>query len=71
MTTSPFERYLTYAVLALFSADGARAAVGVVLAALHPSGELLSGLSLPSSFSLHTFRVAWDEGDFESLMRRA
>ena len=39
-----------------------------MLAALHPSGELLSGFSLPSSFSLHTFRVAWDEGEFSSLM---
>ncbi len=68
MTTSPFERYLTYAVLALFSVMALVPLVGVVLAALHPSGELLSGLSLPSSFSLHTFRVAWDEGDFQSLM---
>ena len=41
MTTSPFERYLTYGVLAVFSAMALVPLVGVVLAALHPSGELL------------------------------
>ena len=42
--------------------------VVVLLAAMHPSGALLSGVSLPDSLSLSTFRTAWNEGGFGRLM---
>jgi raffinose/stachyose/melibiose transport system permease protein len=63
------ERTITYAVLALFATLAIAPLAGVVLASLHPSGELMNGVSLPDSLSLSTFRHAWDEGHFGQLMR--
>jgi raffinose/stachyose/melibiose transport system permease protein len=68
MTSSRVERTVTYVVLGLFSLLALAPLVGVVLAAMHPSGALLSGISLPDSFSLSTFRTAWNEGGFGRLM---
>jgi raffinose/stachyose/melibiose transport system permease protein len=68
VTTSPVERYVTYAVLALFASAALAPLLGVILAAMHPSGALLSGVSLPHSLSFETFRTAWDEGHFGRLM---
>ncbi len=41
---------------------------GVFLAALHPAGSLLSGISLPDTLSLDTFSAAWARGSFGTLM---
>jgi raffinose/stachyose/melibiose transport system permease protein len=68
MTSSRVERTVTYVVLALFSLLAVAPLVGVLLAAMHPSGALLTGISLPDSFSLATFRTAWNEGGFGRLM---
>ncbi len=68
MTTGRVERAATYLILALFALLALAPLTGVLLAAMHPSGELLSGASLPRTFSLSTFRVAWNEGDFRHLM---
>ncbi len=63
------ERTITYAVLALFAMLALAPLVVIVLAAMHPSGELMTGVSLPDSISFATFRHAWDQGHFGQLMR--
>jgi raffinose/stachyose/melibiose transport system permease protein len=68
MTAGPVERAVTYAVLALFSVLALAPLAGVLLAAMDPSGALLTGVSLPDAFSLDTFRTAWREGGFGRLM---
>jgi raffinose/stachyose/melibiose transport system permease protein len=66
--TSRSERTLTYTVALLFAVGALAPLVGVVLAALHPPGTLLSGISLPETISVDTFRVAWERGSFATLM---
>ena len=68
MNTGSFERTATHVMLALFAVLALAPLVVVVLAAMHPSGALLSGAGLPDSLSLSTFRTAWDEGGFSQLM---
>jgi raffinose/stachyose/melibiose transport system permease protein len=68
VNTGSFERTATHATLALFAVLALAPLVVVVLAAMHPSGALLSGAGLPDSLSLSTFRTAWDEGGFSRLM---
>jgi len=68
VNTGSFERTATHVMLALFAVLALAPLVVVVLAAMHPSGTLLSGAGLPDSFSLATFRTAWDEGGFSQLM---
>ncbi len=68
MITSRAERTLTYIVALVFAVAAIAPLAGVVLAALHPPGALLSGISLPDSFSLETFAVAWERGNFATLM---
>lgn len=43
--------------------------VSIVLAALHPQGSQVSGLSLPERWSWENFALAWEQGNFSSLMR--
>jgi len=66
--TSRAERTLTYVIAIAFSAAALTPLVGVLLAALHPPGTLLSGISLPETPSLGTFASAWEVGDFQTLM---
>jgi len=68
VNTGSFERTATHVMLVLFAVLALAPLVIVVLAAMHPSGTLLSGAGLPDSFSLSTFRTAWDEGGFSQLM---
>ena len=68
MNTGSFERTATHLMLALFAVLALAPLAVVVLAAMHPSGTLLSGAGLPDSLSLSTFRTAWDEGGFSQLM---
>ena len=68
MNTGSFERTATHVMLALFAVLALAPLVIVVLAAMHPSGTLLSGAGLPDSLSLSTFRTAWGEGGFSQLM---
>jgi raffinose/stachyose/melibiose transport system permease protein len=68
VTSGSVERAVTYAVLALFSALAIAPVVVILLAAMHPPGTLLTGVHLPDSLSLSTFRSAWDQGGFGRLM---
>ena len=68
MITSRAERTLAYVIAIAFAAVALTPLVGVLLAALHPPGALLSGISLPDTFSLDTFVSAWNVGDFQTLM---
>ena len=43
--------------------------VSVVLAALHPPGAQLNGLSIPDEWSVRNFVLAWEQGNFTNLMR--
>ena len=42
--------------------------VSIVLAALHSPGELVSGMSVPSTPSLSSFRQAWTTASFGTLL---
>jgi raffinose/stachyose/melibiose transport system permease protein len=66
--TSRAERTATYAIALAFALAALAPLVGVLLAALHPPGALLSGISLPDTLSLDTFASAWDAGSFQTLM---
>jgi raffinose/stachyose/melibiose transport system permease protein len=66
--TTRAERTLTYAVALVFAVAAIAPLLGVLLAALHPPGSLLSGISLPETLSLDTFGAAWEQGSFSSLM---
>jgi raffinose/stachyose/melibiose transport system permease protein len=68
MITSRGERTIAYLIALAFAFAALTPLVGVLLAALHPPGTLLSGISLPESFSLDTFASAWETGDFPTLM---
>ena len=67
--TSGFERTLTYVVLGVFALMAIFPLAVVLSAAMHPSGTLLDGVSLPDTLSLATFRDAWTQGHFGQLMR--
>jgi ABC-type glycerol-3-phosphate transport system permease component len=43
--------------------------VSIVLAALHPQGSQVAGLSIPERWSWENFALAWDQGNFTNLMR--
>jgi raffinose/stachyose/melibiose transport system permease protein len=68
MITSRAERTLNYVVALLFVTASIAPLAGVLLAALHPPGALLSGISLPETLSLDTFAAAWERGSFTTLM---
>ncbi len=68
MITSRAERTVTYVVAIAFAVAALTPLLGVVLAALHPAGSLLTGISLPDTFSLDTFAAAWERGSFQTLM---
>jgi raffinose/stachyose/melibiose transport system permease protein len=68
MITSRAERTLNYVVALLFAIASIAPLAGVLLAALHPPGALLSGISLPPSVNLDTFAAAWERGSFSTLM---
>lgn len=68
MITSRAERTMNYVVALLFATAALAPLAGVLLAALHPPGALLSGISLPPSLSLDTFAAAWERGSFTTLM---
>lgn len=68
MIASRSERTLTYVVALAFALAALAPLVGVLLAALHPPGSILGGLSLPTTLSLETFGAAWERGGFTTLM---
>jgi raffinose/stachyose/melibiose transport system permease protein len=66
--TSRSERALTYGVALVFAASALAPLLGVLLAAFHRPGSLLSGVALPETLSLDTFAAAWERGSFQTLM---
>jgi raffinose/stachyose/melibiose transport system permease protein len=43
--------------------------IGIILAALHPPGSQLNGLSIPDRWSWENFTLAWERGNMTALMR--
>jgi raffinose/stachyose/melibiose transport system permease protein len=68
MITSRAERSVNYVVAIGFALVSITPLVGVLLAALHPPGSLIAGISLPDRLTLETFAAAWDRGSFTTLM---
>ncbi|MBN6054209.1 carbohydrate ABC transporter permease, partial [Nonomuraea sp. RK-328] len=68
-------RYVTagtgvrYAVLVVLAAMVLVPFLGIILAALHPPGAQLSGLSIPDRWSWENFALAWERGNMTALMR--
>jgi len=66
--TSRLDRASTYLVLAAFSALAIYPLLSIVFLAFHKKTDNVTGFSLPSTLSLHTFTAAWSEGDFAKGM---
>jgi raffinose/stachyose/melibiose transport system permease protein len=62
------ERTATYAIAVAFAVLALAPLVGVLFAAFHPAGSLLSGIAVPHSLSFSTFGSAWHRGSFATLM---
>ncbi|MDR1388285.1 MAG: carbohydrate ABC transporter permease [Propionibacteriaceae bacterium] len=68
MRTSPVERVASYLVLTVMALGLVTPLLGLVLAAFHPPGAHVAGLSWPERFSWGNLATAWQEGHFASLM---
>lgn len=60
---------LRYGLLSLLALFVLLPFVGIVLAALHPSGSQVNGVGLPEQWSWENFGLAWEAGGFDDLMR--
>ncbi|MEJ3743535.1 carbohydrate ABC transporter permease [Actinomycetes bacterium KLBMP 9797] len=61
-------RVARYLILTLMAAAVLLPFVSVVLAAVHPSGAQISGLSWPSTWSWSNFATAWSDAHFNRLV---
>lgn len=57
-----------YLVLTLMAVAVLLPFVSVALAAVHPSGAQIAGLSLPSTWSWSNFVTAWQDANFDELV---
>jgi raffinose/stachyose/melibiose transport system permease protein len=64
MTGVRRERLLSYAVLGVFAIVAVYPILSIVLLALHRRSDLVTGFSIPDTFTLDTFRQAWELGGF-------
>jgi raffinose/stachyose/melibiose transport system permease protein len=62
--TGKLDRYTTYVVLIGFSLVAIYPMLSILFLAFHKKSDLVTGFSLPNSFSLQTFIDAWNEGNF-------
>ena len=62
--TARLDRYTTYFVLIGFSLLAIYPMLSILFLAFHKKTDLVTGFSLPTTFSLQTFIDAWNEGDF-------
>jgi ABC-type glycerol-3-phosphate transport system permease component len=69
MKTSRLESAAGYVVLLGLALSTLVPFVSIVLAALQPSGALVSGLELPHRFSWDNFREAWTAANFGTLLK--
>ncbi|GAA4425859.1 carbohydrate ABC transporter permease [Georgenia halophila] len=60
---------LRYGILSIFALVVLLPFVSIVLAALHPSGSQVAGLSIPDAWSWENFALAWEQGGYDDLMR--
>ncbi|MDP4508489.1 carbohydrate ABC transporter permease [Nonomuraea turcica] len=60
---------LRYGVLVLLAVMILVPFAGIILAALHPPGSQLNGLSIPEQWSWENFTLAWERGNMTALMR--
>ena len=63
-----FDRFTTYVVLLAFAATALYPLISILFLAFHRKTDLVTGFSLPTTFSLQTFIDAWNEGDFATGM---
>ncbi|HEY0416133.1 MAG TPA: carbohydrate ABC transporter permease [Gaiellaceae bacterium] len=66
--TARLDRYSTYLVLAFFSVLAIYPLLSIVFLAFHKKTDNVTGFSLPTTLSLHTFTAAWSEGNFAKGM---
>ncbi|HET6171251.1 MAG TPA: carbohydrate ABC transporter permease [Gaiellales bacterium] len=62
--TARIDRYTTYVVLIAFSLLAIYPMVSILFLAFHKKTDLVTGFSLPTTFSPQTFVDAWNEGSF-------
>jgi len=65
MTSARREQLFSYVVLGVFSIVAIYPILSIVLLAFHKRSDLVTGFSIPHSWSLDTFKTAWDEGNFD------
>ena len=66
--TGRIDRYVTYVVLIGFSLLAIYPMLSILSLAFHKESDLVTGFSLPTTFSLQTFIDAWNEGGFAQGM---
>ena len=66
--TGKIDRYVTYIVLIGFSLLAIYPMLSILFLAFHKKSDLVTGFSLPTTFSLQTFIDAWNEGGFAQGM---
>jgi raffinose/stachyose/melibiose transport system permease protein len=66
--TARIDRLSTYLVLGAFSALAIYPLLSIVFLAFHRKTDNVTGFSLPTTLSLHTFTAAWTEGNFAKGM---
>jgi raffinose/stachyose/melibiose transport system permease protein len=66
--TGKLDRYTTYVVLIGFSLLAIYPMLSILFLAFHKKSDLVTGFSLPTTFSLQTFVDAWNEGGFAQGM---
>jgi raffinose/stachyose/melibiose transport system permease protein len=66
--TGRLDRYTTYVVLIGFSLLAIYPMLSILFLAFHKKSDLVTGFSLPTTFSLQTFVDAWNEGGFAQGM---
>jgi raffinose/stachyose/melibiose transport system permease protein len=66
--TARIDRYTTYVVLIAFALLAIYPMVSILFLAFHKKTDLVTGFSLPTTFSLQTFVDAWNEGGFAQGM---
>ena len=62
--TARIDRYTTYVVLIAFAVLAIYPMVSILFLAFHKKTDLVTGFSLPTTFSFQTFVDAWNEGNF-------
>jgi raffinose/stachyose/melibiose transport system permease protein len=68
MIATRINRLTTYVVLAAFAVAALYPLVSILFLAFHRKTDLVTGFSLPTTFSLQTFIDAWNQGDFATGM---